>query len=163
MTVSVREMTVDDAETVAGWLNLERVRKYLSSNLRGGTMQPGLVRAALRRPDQHWFVFTVDGEPAGAIVLDTIDETDGLANCWYLLGDERFLGKGHTGTALKAVLDANPAGLHCVTAWCGAPNEASIRCLQSAGFCPVGSYTGAFVVDGKRSDRLLFERVLDPC
>jgi RimJ/RimL family protein N-acetyltransferase len=161
VTVGLRAALPEDAERIALWLNAEWARRWLSANLRAGAMNAGLVRAALRRPDQRWFVAT-DGEaPAGLVVLDQIDTADGLANLWYVLGDAAARGRGTMPAAIDRLCRENPAGLHVVTAWAGAPNAASRRCLEKAGFRVIGRVSGAFAVDG-RHDRILFERVLAP-
>ena len=160
MTRLVREAGAGDADRIADWLNRPWVRKYLSSNLRGGAMEPGLVRAALRRPDQSWHVVERDGEACGLIVFDTIDRPDGIANIWYALADEGLGGSGLMSDALAELLGRNPLGLAVVTAWIGAPNRASARCLEKAGFRKVGEISSAFNVDG-RHNRLIFEMVLD--
>ena len=84
---------------------------------------------------------------------------DGIANLWYVLGDPALRGKGAMSEALRLICAGNPAGLHVLTAWVGAPNRASQRCLEKAGFARIGRIAGAFAVDG-RHDRLLYERVL---
>lgn len=125
-------------------------------------MTAGLVRAAMRRPDQLWAIFCdADETPVGLIALDTIDATDGVANIWYVLGDEARGGQGLASAAIDRFLVANPAGLVTVTAWIGAPNAASIRCIEKAGFREIGRISNAFAVEGARHDRVLFERRLD--
>jgi len=163
MTVSIRDASTDDAQLIAEWVNAPRVCKFLGSNFRRGTMEPGLIRAALRRPDQHWFVFEVDQSPAGIVVLDQIDKGDGIANCWYAMGDEGFLGKGHTSEAIKLATGQNALELHVLTAWAGEANQASRRCLEKAGFNEAGKVTSSAVIDGSRMDRILYEKVLIPC
>ncbi len=126
-------------------------------------MAAGLVRAAMRRPDQLWALFCdADETPVGLIALDSIDAADGVANIWYVLGDETRGGQGLTSAAIDRFLVANPAGLVTVTAWIGAPNTASIRCIEKAGFREIGRISDAFAVDGARHDRILFERRLAP-
>lgn len=159
MTVALRPATPEDSDRVAAWLNAEWARGFLSANLRAGTMTGALVRAALRRPDQRWFVAEAEGRAAGLVVLDQIDAADGLANLWYVLAEPALRGRGLMPAAIEALCRANPAGLHVVTAWAGAPNRASQRCLEKAGFRPIGRVSGAFAVNG-RHDRLLYERVL---
>jgi RimJ/RimL family protein N-acetyltransferase len=159
MTVTLRAATADDADRVAPWLNADWARRYLSSNLRAGAMTPALIRAGLRRADQGWHIVELDGAPAGLVVLDQIDKADGIANLWYALGDPALQGRGTMSAALRLLCERNPAGLHVLTAWAGAPNIASQRCLEKAGFARIGRISGAFAVDG-RHDRLLYERVL---
>ncbi|MDJ0948111.1 MAG: GNAT family protein [Alphaproteobacteria bacterium] len=157
----IRRAEPEDAELIADWLNRPAIRRYLASNLRGGDMTAALVRAALRRPDQLWALFCDDRDaPLGLIALDSIDAVDGVANLWYALGDESRAGQGLTSQALDRFLGANPLDLATVTAWVGAPNTASLRCLAKAGFHEIGRVSNAFVVDGARHDRVLFERRL---
>ena len=158
----IRRMTAADAERVSDWLNRPSIRRLLTSNLRDGGMTPALVRAALRRPDQMWTVFCDDeGEPIGLIALDSIDRADGVANVWYVLGNEILANRGLTSAALERFLKANPMGLATLTAWVGEPNVGSMNCLLRAGFRQVGRISNAFVVEGARHDRLIFERVLE--
>ena len=159
----IRRAHPDDADLIAAWLTQPALTRYLSSNLRTANMTPALVRAALRRRDQIWTLFMDQNKkPLGLIALDQIDPVDSLANLWYLLGQPDRARQGFTSTALRQLLDANPMRLATVTAWVGAPNEASRRCLVKAGFHQIGQITGAFVIDGVRHDRLLFEKVLQP-
>lgn len=163
MTLEIRGARNEDTDIISDWLNDARVNMYLSSNLREGRMKPGLVRAALRRPDQNWNLFSVDAQPSGIVVLDQIDKVDGLANCWYALGDGKLLGQGHTTAAIRMVIEQTTFPLHVITAWAGAANKASQRCLEKAGFKVSGTTTGAMVVDGARMDRILYEKVIAAC
>ena len=161
MTLAVRAVEPADAERIAAWLNADWARGFLSSNLRAGLMTAPLIRAALRRTDQSWHVAALDEAPVGLIVFDSVDREDGVANLWYTLGEAAARGHGTMPAALDLLLGRNPLGLHVVTAWIGAPNRASQRCLEKAGFRRIGAISGAFVVAG-RHDRILFERVLGP-
>ncbi len=159
----IRRAGIDDAELIANWLTQPAITRHLSSNLRGADMTPALVRAALRRRDQLWTLFMDRAKkPLGLIALDQIDAVDSLANLWYLLGTPALARQGLTSNALRHLLNANPMQLATVTAWTGAPNQASQRCLLKAGFQQIGRITGAFVIDGRRHDRLLFEKLLQP-
>ena len=154
----LRAATAEDAALIAGWLNEPTIRRYLSSNLRDGGMTPGLVRAALRRPDQAWYLFLDEHDvPLGLIAFDTIDAADKVANLWFLLGRSERSGRGEASGAIARLLAANPLGLHAATAWVGAPNLASARCLEKAGFQIVGRSRRAFAVEGAIHDRILYD------
>ncbi|MGB8273640.1 MAG: GNAT family protein [Alphaproteobacteria bacterium] len=159
--VTVRPAAAEDAETLARWLNDPRVIRYLTSNLRHGGMTPALVRSGLRRADQSWHVIEASRRPVGLIAFDTIDREDGVANMWYLIGEEGALGRGIAAAAIGKLLTANPLRLHAVTAWVGEPNAPSLACLDKAGFRRVGTVAGAFVAEGRRSNRILFEKALE--
>jgi RimJ/RimL family protein N-acetyltransferase len=155
----LRAARAEDAALIAGWLNEPAIRRYLSSNLRGGAMTAGLIRAALRRPDQAWYLFLDEADdPLGIIAFDTVDTTDKVANLWFALGRSERAGRGDTSGAITRLLGANPLGLHAATAWVGEPNIASARCLEKAGFQIVGRSRRAFAVEGVH-DRILYDYV----
>jgi len=159
LTLWMRPARLDDSARIAAWLSEAETRRFLSSPLRDGPIDAALVRAALRRPDQAWFLFGVDDEPAGLVAFDGIDKADGIANIWYVLGEQGLAGRGLTTAALKQILADNPLRLVTATAWVAEPNAASVRCLEKAGFRPVGRVTRAFRDrDGRRYDRLLYEK-----
>lgn len=154
----LRPARPEDADRIAGWLSDPAITRYLTSNLRGGTLTPQLVQVALRRRDQLWFVFEVDGKPAGLVAIDSIDTWDGVANLWFVLGESSLGGRGLTSAAIGEFCALNPAGLHIAMAWAGSPNVASLRCLARAGFHEVGRIPDSFVVPEGRFERVLFQR-----
>lgn len=162
LTPAITRATVGDAALVCAWLNTPEINRYLTSNLRGATLVPGLVAAGLRRPDQAWFLFAPgeDAPPAGLLAFDNIDRVDRIANFWFLLADPGLRRRGLTSAAIRAILYDNPLDLASVTAWAGAPNAASLACLRRAGFREVGVVQRAFVADGGTHDRILFQKLL---
>ncbi len=163
LAIAIRPAEPSDAELVAGWLNQPEINRHLTSNLRFGGMTPGLIRAALRRPDQMWFLYCDRaGAPLGLIALDSLDRIDGVANLWYLLGEQRLARRGISSAALAQLLADNPMELTTVTAWVAEPNAASLGCLRRAGFREIGRVSRGVALDGARYDRILFERLLDP-
>ncbi|WP_461209670.1 GNAT family N-acetyltransferase [Desulfocurvus sp. DL9XJH121] len=158
-----RRATLDDAERICAWLNTPEINRLLTSNLRGVALNPGLVAAGLRRPDQAWFLFSESEgrEPVGLLAFDSVDMVDRIANFWFLLAEPGLRGRGLTHTAISALLDANPLGLASVTAWAGTPNKASLACMRRAGFREVGVIERAFAVDGEVHDRILFQKLLE--
>lgn len=163
MNLALKRAGNDDAPVISRWLNQPEIRRYLSSNLRHGEMSPALVRAGLRRRDQCWMLFQEAGQDAaGLIALDGIDLVDGVANLWFLLGRPELRRKGLASAAVAKFASDNPVGLHCLTAWVAAPNNASHRCLSNAGFRLAGRFAEAVFLDGHRYDRLLYQRILRP-
>ncbi len=159
----VRAAIMQDAALIAGWLGAPDNTRYLTSNLRGVGLTPALIQVGLRRKDQAWYLFeseTPDAVPVGLIAVDSIDRVDGVANLWFLLGEQRYRRKGLTARAIDDFCRANPLDLAVLTAWAGEPNEASIACLRRAGFREVGRIPNAFAVSEGRFARVLFERQL---
>lgn len=156
----LRAATPDDAALLAAWLNDPATNRLLTSNLRGGGLDAKALALGLRRRDQVWMLFAESAEapPAGLIALDGIDRADGVANLWFLLGDKAQARRGLTSAAIAAFCAANPADLHVATAWIVAENAASAACLRRAGFAQAGRIDEAVLIDGKRQDRILFQR-----
>lgn len=158
----LRPATSEDATLLAGWLNDPATNRLLTSNLRGGGLDAKALALGLRRRDQIWMLFAASPEapPAGLVALDGIDQGDGVANLWFLLGDKAQARHGLTSAAIAAFCAANPAGLHVATAWVVAENAASQACLRRAGFTQAGRIQEAVLLDGQRQDRILFQRRL---
>lgn len=159
----LRRALPEDAERIAGWLSRPEVNRYLTSNLRGVELRSQLVQVALRRPDQAWFVFSdADSErdaPVGLVALDGIDEIDGVANLWFVLGEQERAQRGLTSTAIKMFCEDNPLGLRVAMAWAAEVNEPSLKCLARSGFCQTGRVDNAFsLMEGGRCARLYFSR-----
>jgi RimJ/RimL family protein N-acetyltransferase len=158
----LRKAERDDAGQISDWLNRPEIARYLSENLRHGGMTPMLVSAGLRRRDQLWMLFAPasGAEPCGLISLDGIEPEDGHANVWFLLGDAARAGQGLTSRALHLFCRINPAGLRVLSAWAVAANRASLRCMEKAGFEPVGRIREGALVEGVRHDRIVMQRLL---
>ena len=160
----IRAATEQDAEAIAAWLSDPETTRYLTSNLRGGTLSAQVIKLALRRKDQGWFVFTRDDSPespaAGLVALDSIDAIDGIANLWFVLGDSTLGGKGLTSRAIGQLCVQNPLRLHVFSAWVAEVNVPSLRCLARAGFAEIGRIEDAVALPGTRAARILFARQL---
>lgn len=160
----IRPASDDDAGTIARWLSDGETTRYLTSNLRGGALSAQVVRLALKRRDQVWYVFSETLEsaapPIGLVALDGIDAIDGIANLWFVLGEREFGGRGHTARAIDALCATNPMQLDVVSAWVAEPNVASLRCLARAGFAQAGRIEGAVALPEGRAARILFARRL---
>lgn len=154
--IEIHSANIGDAERIASWLGMADINRYLAESLRGKNMTAPLIKVALRRPDQAWFLFSTAAEPLepiGLIALDQIEPEDGVANIWYLLGAPSATGQGLTSAALQTFCALNPASLRVVTAWVASENPASIRCLEKAGFQPLGVIPDAFAIAADGASR----------
>lgn len=155
----LRPAIAEDASLIAAWLSDPQLSKYLTSNLRGITLSPQLVKVALRKRDLSWYVFSAgDDAPVGLVALDSIDATDGVANLWFVLGDQTKARTGLTSTAIRKFCEDNPANLALVTAWAAEPNLPSRGCLLRAGFEEFGRLDDAVNLPEGRCARILFKR-----
>lgn len=156
----------ENAKLIAGWLADESKRRWLTENLRWNPITEQLVKVAIRRPDQAWYLFQDPSETRGGFVglvaLDHIEPKDGVANLWYVLGDSSRAGQGLTTAAIRALCSTNPMNLKVAMAWAAATNAGSLRCLEKAGFSLLGIVDDAFQLSiGERCARHLFYRRLD--
>lgn len=157
----------DDARLIAGWLATEANRYWLTENLRWDPVSPQLIKVAIRRPDQAWYLFKdpskPDGEFVGLIALDHIEPRDGVANLWYVLGDKSRERQGIMTEAIRQFCVANPMDIRVVMAWAAGANIGSLRCLEKSEFSLLGIVDDAFQLpNGKRCARHLFSRRLNP-
>lgn len=155
---TIRPANDDDALLIAEWLNRKDIKQYLSSNIRVNEIKDNIIKVTSKRQDQAWSLIVMDDKPVGLLVMDEYDPVDKICNLWYVMGDTNYQGKSIMPAAINALLEKPPLEVNVVTAWVGSVNEASIRCLEKAGFRTVGTIAGAFHVDGGNYDRVLFEK-----
>lgn len=163
----LRRASAEDAAMITAWLNDTDNSRYLAENLRLRQLNGGVVKVALRRSDQAWYIYSSGiGEanrPAGLVALDHVERFDGVANLWYVLGEKEFSRQGLTTRAIVEFCELNPLSLNVAVAWSAETNIASVRCLQKAGFNLVGTIPNAFAfTDGLRCARQLFFRPFGP-
>ncbi len=134
--------------------------------LRFGPGMSSLTAPALRMMRQREIhrlrLFGPDPEsPAGLVALSDIDRGFGTATLWYVLGDRRLRGQGHTSRAVAALLEEafTELSLGAVTAWAADGNLASMRVLERNGFHLAGRQRRCHLVDGVARDRLLYDRL----
>lgn len=162
----IRRADPIDAETIATWLSDPETNRFLTDNLRDVRLSPQLVRVALRRPDQAWYVFdnssfSATNTPIGLIALDNIEETDRVANLWFVLGEKSLSRRGITSRAIVKFCEDNPLSLKVATAWAAGVNTASMHCLSRAGFDRIGEIPDAVTLkDGSQTTRVIFARAL---
>lgn len=80
-----------------------------------------------------------DGDAVGAVSLLEMRRSHGMLHYW-LLPDERGHGYATEGAALLLDHAFETVGLHRVSAWTIADNEASQAVLRRLGFCHEGTY-----------------------
>ncbi len=159
----LRKAGPDDAGLIAAWLNSTDNRSYLAENLRHGQLSEAVIKVASRRKDQAWYLYANDDSPttpaAGLVALDHVEPIDGVANLWYVLGNKSFAGQGLTTRSIVEFCELNPLALEVAVAWAAEANLASIRCLEKAGFDPVGTIPNAFLLsNGRRCARKVYCR-----
>lgn len=136
--------TINDPAVRAGLLyrpplNLEAERDYFESVI----CDDGSVN----------LLVCVDGEPAGTIALESIDDVNGSAEIGLFL-DEAFWGAGHGSEAARLLTDFafRERRLHRVYARVLADNEASARIWEKLGYRHEATHHEAAFYEGEFVD-----------
>ena len=143
------------------WMADPEVTRWLGGNNRPMT----------RAGEEAWFahqegnpkdeiafaVETLEGVHLGTSSLMDIDERNGRAVCGTLLGAREHWGKGYGTDAarVRARYAFVARGLRMLTSQVFAPNEASLRMLQSAGFVEYGRLPQSTWCNGDYVDDVL--------
>jgi len=159
--LTLRPAAPDDCGVIADWLSRPELNRWLGSEWRQQDIDPRRIAFALKNRNNRFFVVLMDGDPSGLVAFSELDAGDGLALLWYLLGNERFRGRGIVimAHAVELALDHafGELGLTTVYAWVHPENLASLHVLERVGFKHAGRLRAATVLDGVRADRLLFD------
>ena len=160
----IRTAADRDLETIAGWLALPRVAKWLDFSTERPLTAVAL-KYAIAQGSQRLYTYTpADAEgdaPIGVVGLSSIHPRFRTALLWYALGEQRFAGRGLTGRAAAEVvrIGFEELDLRAINAWVVDGNEPSVRILERIGFRRIGRQRQCHHIDGQRRDRLLFDIV----
>jgi RimJ/RimL family protein N-acetyltransferase len=160
----VRRINLDDVEerrTVLGWLEQDRVHKWLDFGEGRTTLTEGQFTFLIKNPANRINLFcdVETGTPVGIIGLQGVRHNARIASQWGLRGN---FDVGARWIALDAVLRNlevafEQLGLNAVQAWCVEVNRASLAVTRKAGFKDQGRMRVSHLMDGKLYDRILLD------
>jgi RimJ/RimL family protein N-acetyltransferase len=160
----VRDVFAGDAPAIARYAN----NRKIWANLRDGFPHPyglkdaeAFVARVVSEDPRNIFAIATATEAIGAIgLMPGKDVHRHSAEMGYWLA-EPFWGRGITTRAIMAVTEYafEERGLHRVFAEPYAPNRASCRALEKAGFALEGIMRANVVKDGRVLDQYLYARV----
>lgn len=150
-----------DLPTVAGWLGRKENYRWLHFGPGRQRLDEVTLKFMLQRDLHLLRTYRPAGHdgPVGLVALSDVDRDVGTASVWYVLGDKRFGGRGHTTRAVARLLGVafEELGLESVFAWTVDTNRPSRRLLRRLGFRPAGRRRRCHRIDGVVRDRLLFD------
>jgi RimJ/RimL family protein N-acetyltransferase len=157
--ISVEPLMPRYFDLAAEWLSDGELNRWLTSEWRGQTVIARMVAVVLRNRHNRLLVVFEDGEACGLVGFSELDETDGVAMIWYLLGRQPRGGKGIMTEAVAAALRIafTDYSLRCVYAWIIDGNQSSRRVLEKNGFSAFGRMRLATKRNGEQVDRVYFD------
>jgi ribosomal-protein-alanine N-acetyltransferase len=148
------------------WMQDTEILRYLEAR-HADRSREGLRRfvdACLRDGNQHLYAIRSreDGRHIGNIKL-SVDPLHGRGDIGIVVGDRQVRGRGLGTLAIRALSRFAFAELDLakLTAGCYAPNVASQKAFERAGFVVEAVRPSHYVCDGERVDGLFLARLRD--
>ena len=157
-TIRLRPLEKRDIELKVKWYNDTEVNKtlVLSEELELEKSLEWFDRAVQDDSRRDFIIETKDGEPIGLTGLRKIDRLHGTAECFCVIGDKSFWGKG-IGTKVHSLLIQwafDELNLHKIWAVVYTNNAAVLKLVKKLGFEIEGTLREEKYIGGKRIDLL---------
>lgn len=163
--LELRPLTPEDVtDAYVRWMNDPAVTQYLESRYRQHSLDDlrGYVAEVSRAPGTHMFAIVTrdDGRHIGNIKIGPVDQMHRRADIGIIVGEPDCWGRGYAGEAIGLLADWAFSALEVdkLTAGAYAPNVASIRAFERAGFHQEAVQRRHYVIDGTRVDGVLMAR-----
>ena len=161
--MELRTPTPADLDQLARWLGRPEVSRWLDFGQGHQSLDAKTLKIMALREVHELRIYAEDpgAEPVGLVALSDLDRSFGTARLWYVLGQQRFSGRGLMTGAVSCFLDLafSELKLSAVNAWVVDENYQSIRILEKNQFRPIGRQRRCHVIDGVSHDRLLYDRL----
>jgi RimJ/RimL family protein N-acetyltransferase len=154
--IDLRPLTKSDMAHKVAWFNDPAVNKTLLLT------EPLELEKTLQWFDAHkddrsrceFAVESKDHKTIGIIGFVHIDRTNETAECYCVIGDKSFWGKGVGTEAHRALIDwgFKNLGLHKVWADIRAENIAIVKVVEKLGFRVEGTLRNERLINGRRVD-----------
>ena len=153
----LRKVIDEDALTISKLLADKYVNQFLSSSFRKKHSSI-FIKLLFKKKNNVWYVFGNNKKILGAVILDSIDYLDKIANIWYFNSYRNQLRKNYTYRAISEIIKKNELKLNCLTAWTLDKNYKSIKLLTKLDFKKIGEIENTFYFKKKYQNRVLFKR-----
>lgn len=155
-TIRLRPLEKRDIELKVKWYNDPQVNKTLILNeeLELAKSLEWFDKAVCNDSRRDFIIETKDGEPVGLIGLLGIDRRHGTAECFCVIGEKKFWGKG-IGTQAHSLLIQwafEEWNLHKIWAVVYTNNAAVLKIIEKLGFKVEGTLREEKYIGGKRID-----------
>ena len=160
MTVSLRRAARDDVDFLVELVSDADTRPFLG-NRAADTREHALadIERSERDPDVHgWFVIEVDGERAGCVAFERVNERHRIAEAGRFAIHPSFRGRRLGVEAAQAFqrLVLGELGFHRLELKIYAFNERAIAHAERSGYVREGVKRRAYLKDEQWTDAVLF-------
>lgn len=158
--IGIEPLTPEFHATVAGWLSKPEINQWLTAEWRDRAIDSTLIGIAVRNKRNRFFLVRSAGVPCGLVALADWDAVDKIAMIWYVLGDPASGGRGVISEGVRELVATafNTLGIEALHAWIMEDNERSRKVLEKNAFRETGRLRLAAVHNGRRLDRVYFDR-----
>lgn len=155
----IEELTPDFYALAAHWLSDPEINKWLYAEWREHPADERLIALAAHHPRNRLWIITVNGKPYGLCSIGNISKVDRSGVAWCLRGSGVKHVPAAMTTSLRKMLRVafTDMQLRSVNASIMAPNMASRRMVERAGFREAGVLREGFALEGEFVDRILFD------
>ena len=160
MNVTLRRATLDDVDFLVELISDEDTRPFLG-NRAADTHERARadVERSQREPDAYgWFVFEVDGERAGCVAFERVNERHRIAEGGRFAVHPRFRGRRIGVEAAREFqrLVLGELGFHRLELKIYGFNTRAIAHAERSGYVREGVQRRAYLKDGEWQDAVLF-------
>ena len=159
--LTVRKLNYKDIPIVYNWIQNKRISKFLSTEFRLQKINLNMLKIITKKKDNQWYIFNYKKNKIGCVIIDSIDKNDKIANLWYFLGEEIYLGNNLTFKAINKIFKKYKFKTNVMTAWTSSSNKSSIKLLRKLDFKKLGSIPNTFNIKKNYFNRVLFYKKIN--
>lgn len=156
----------DVNEAYLSWMTDVPTMQYMESRFFSHTIESLREYVTQMANDRNILFLAIktaaDGKHIGNIKVSSIDWQHRFGDVGIVVGDKAARGKGYASEAIRMLCDYSRDILrfHKLTAGCYAPNVASRKAFEKAGFEVEGVRASQYRFEGRWTDALMMGRIL---
>jgi len=155
--ITLRRATPDDVDFLVELVNDDDTRRFLGGRV-SDTRDAALADLARPVEEFGWYVIEVDGERAGCVAFERLNERNRIASAGRFAVHPSFRRRGVGVEAARAFqrLLLGELGFHRIELQIYGFNERAIAHAERAGYVREGVQRRAYLKDGEWTDAVLF-------
>lgn len=157
-TIDIRDLTLDDLDSLVRWRRDPAVNRYLSIRLTTIDETEAWFHKVKANPKVWLKAVLAGGDVIGYAVVEAIDAKNRKCELALVIGETNHWGKGIATSILKTMLEYafDSLRMHRVWAAVARGNDRSERLLKTAGFRQEGVMREPLIINGEFTDLLCY-------